>query len=416
MNWAVRAHNEWRRNKLDDVVNFDVKVFEADINNCKILTKESLAYALCRFIPEVAKLDGSDYPGKMLYEMVTSIQKHLHQNDLFWKLLDDNAFIDVKIVLDNVMKERAEQNLGMVKKQADFIPVQFESDLWSKNILGEDTPDKLRDTVLFLLGINLGLCAGDEHYDLRRDTKTKPSQLSFKRASNGKHCLVYREDTVTKTNNGGLKNFKKDCKIIWVYPSKNPDRCPIRLVDKYVSLLPEVRPRTKKFNFYLRSLEKPNPAQWYGEQVVGRHTLTKVVGKLLKVSDLDGFFSNHSLRRTSTTRLFQAGVDRKIIKEFTGHVSDVVDRYQVMSDEEKESLSKILRGNKTPNETEKLTENADSSLEVVVKNSPTDRSLKCSCSCSKSKVNIQETEQIGSMINTIITNCKSRKASIKIEI
>ena len=51
--------------------------------------------------------------------------------------------------------------------------------MWKNNILGEETPEKLRETVLFLLGINLGLCAGDEHYALRRGTKDKPSQLSF---------------------------------------------------------------------------------------------------------------------------------------------------------------------------------------------------------------------------------------------
>ena len=128
----------------------------------------------------------------------------------------------------------------MIKKQAGYIPIEFETELWNKNILGEDTPDRLRDTVVFLLGINLGLRACDEHYDLHRDAKDKPSQISFERDSSGRHCLVYREDTVTKTNDGGLKNLKKDRKIVWVFPSENVNRCPIRIVDKYISLLPEV--------------------------------------------------------------------------------------------------------------------------------------------------------------------------------
>ena len=253
-------------------------------------------------------------------------------------------FRDVKVVLDNVMKERASENIGMIPKQACVIPQDFENSLWQKQILGEDTPDKLRDTVLFLLGINLGLRAGDEHYYLRHDSVDKPSQLSLERASNGKRCLVYREDNVTKTNDGGLKNMKKERKVIWVFPSENTIRCPVRLVDKYMSLIPQVGPKTKKLNFYLRSLEHPNPAQWYGEQPVGRHTLIKVVGNLFKDIKLDGLFSNHSLRRTSTTRLFQAEVDRKVVKEFTGHASDAVDKYQVTSEAQKEKLSKILHG------------------------------------------------------------------------
>ena len=89
-----------------------------------------------------------------------SIQKYLNQNNVPWRFLDDPMFIDVKTVLDNVMKERAGENVGMVKCQAEFISVDYENELWRSGVLGEDTPDKLRDTVLFLLGIHLALCAG----------------------------------------------------------------------------------------------------------------------------------------------------------------------------------------------------------------------------------------------------------------
>ena len=33
-------------------------------------------------------------------------------------------------------------------------------------VLGEDTPDKFKNTVLFMVGINWGLRVGDEHYKL----------------------------------------------------------------------------------------------------------------------------------------------------------------------------------------------------------------------------------------------------------
>ena len=64
MQWGVRTFNEWRINRLNDVVNFDVKIFESDLSNVKGLTKANLCHALCTFIPEVTKQkDGSDYPG-----------------------------------------------------------------------------------------------------------------------------------------------------------------------------------------------------------------------------------------------------------------------------------------------------------------------------------------------------------------
>ena len=194
MQWGVRAYNEWHIQKLSDPVNYDNKIYEADLSNVKVLQKEPFVHAMCQFIPEVTKVhDGKDYPGKTLYEMVRLVQKFLHENDKPWKVIDGPEFLPVKTVLDNVMKERAQQNLGMVKKQAQFITLEHENQLWDRGVLGEDTPDKLRSTVMYLLGVNLGLRAGDEHYELCRDTSEKPSQLSFERANNGKHCLVYRE-------------------------------------------------------------------------------------------------------------------------------------------------------------------------------------------------------------------------------
>ena len=112
--------------------------------------KEDTCYALCKFLPKVTKVDGSDYLGKTRYEMVTSIQKFLHQNKKMWKIIDDPEFADIRTVLDNLMKERAVASVRMVHKQAKYIPIEFENQLWNRNVLSEDTPDKLKETVLFL--------------------------------------------------------------------------------------------------------------------------------------------------------------------------------------------------------------------------------------------------------------------------
>ena len=160
-------------------------------------------------------------------------------NKIPWKLIDGPEFESVKNVLDNVMKERTQLNVGTVKKQAELITFDQENLLWKEGILGEDTPDKLRDTVLFLLGVNLALQAGDEHYQLRRSLPDKPSQLSFERDSRGICCLVYREDTDIKSNDGGLKQIRKERKVVWVYPNhENVTRCPMHLVNKCVSSCP----------------------------------------------------------------------------------------------------------------------------------------------------------------------------------
>ena len=174
---------------------------------------------MCHFIPEVTKLNRtSEYPGKSLYQMCIAIQKFLNQNGIPWKLVEGSDFCQLRSVLDNVVKQRASENIGNVAHQANVISYELENEMWQKGLLGEDTPDKLREKVLFLLGIHLALHAGDEHYALRRDEPDRPSQLSFRRNEKGQHCLVYHKDTVTKTNDGGLANLRKELKIVWIFP------------------------------------------------------------------------------------------------------------------------------------------------------------------------------------------------------
>ena len=193
-----------------------------------------------------------------------------------------------------------------------------------------------------LIGVNCALRAGDEHYCLRQTGGCVSSQFSFEINSEGLRCLVYHEDSITKTNQGGLRDLKKERKIVWIKPNVNKIRCPVRLVEKYLNLLPQWG---TKPNFYLQSLKKIKPNVWYSTVPVGINNIRKVTGNLLKDAGLDGYFTNHSLRRTCATHLFQAGTDVKLIKEITGHVSDAVHKYQTTSDQQRMTVSEIIQGN-----------------------------------------------------------------------
>ena len=120
------------------------------------------------------------------------------------------------------------------------------------------------------------------------------SQITFEYNNIGVKCLIYREDAITKTHNGGLSDMHSERKIVWVYPSDNLDRCPVRLTQKYLSLCPKC---DKKPNFYLQSHTKYTPSVWYCGQVVGQNSLAKVIQVLMKEAKIEGFFTNHSLQR-----------------------------------------------------------------------------------------------------------------------
>ena len=236
VNWAVSAYNRWRNERLE-FNEYDYGIYAADINQPDKLERANLNHALCHFIPEITKVNGEAFPGKTLYQLIVSLQKFLETKKRYWRLIEDRDFRDVKTVLDNVMKERALMNLGLVSRQADLITYEMEQNLWSKHLLGDDTPDKLRTTCYFYLGLRFCLRSVQDHYGLRRDVPGNKGQLSFKTVQ-GKNVLVYMEDAVTKTHDGGLKDRKRDRKKGALFESDNPDRDPVRFVRKYLSLCP----------------------------------------------------------------------------------------------------------------------------------------------------------------------------------
>ena len=127
MLWGVRTYQQWRNNRLSDVSLYDQCVFDANLDDLKLITKSNLEQALCLFIAEVTKVLGEEYPGTTLYQLSVSIQRFLNEKVLSWKLVDGPDFKQFRTVLDNVMKERAKANIWMVKRKAELIPMSFEN-------------------------------------------------------------------------------------------------------------------------------------------------------------------------------------------------------------------------------------------------------------------------------------------------
>ena len=86
---------------------------------------------------------------------------------------------------------------------------------------------------------------------------------------------------------------------------------------------------------------------------VGHNTLSKTVHRLCNMAGINGYKTNHSLRVTTATRLFQSGVDEQLIMARTGHRSlDGIRTYKRVSDEQHKQVSAILNntGESTSNE------------------------------------------------------------------
>jgi integrase len=138
--------------------------------------------------------------------------------------------------------------------------------------------------------------------------------------------LRYTED-ISKNHQGGIKQKNINAKIVDAYANEaNPERCIVRLYEKYVFLCPPQGKRPADA-FYLRPLTKPQQNQWFSNAAVGINKLTSVIKDLCQRAGLGGFRSNHSLRATAATRLYDK-FDEKTVCETTGHRSLAVREYE----------------------------------------------------------------------------------------
>ena len=80
----------------------------------------------------------------------------------------------------------------------------------------------------------------------------------------------------------------------------------------------------------------------YADQPSGINKVTRVVKEICKFAGIEGKFTNHSLRATSVSIMFQNDVLEWVIKEITGHRSDCVHTYRRTSDEIHQHESNII--------------------------------------------------------------------------
>ena len=223
--WAAGVFDQWRvwRNQKAET-DKDISIVHPPL---QMLTKDELDFCLCRFICEVRKADGAEYPGKTCYEIVTSIQKYLEINGKCFKLLSDTDFKQFQLTLDSEMKAR--EGVNKPVKQAEFIDDDKEDRLWQNKTLGDDSPVKLVHTVIYLAGINF--CARGRT-ELRNLTY---GQVKVEEDGDGKR-LRYRQMASVKNNQGGLKSRHHQPKDVSVCQNlTNPERCSVRLFELYIS-------------------------------------------------------------------------------------------------------------------------------------------------------------------------------------
>ena len=97
--------------------------------------------------------------------------------------------------------------------------------------------------------------------------------------------------------------------------------CHAKLFQTYISLVPPcVIEQNQKF--YLQPTVSPKPGKyWYHPKPLDVNRLKGLVSQMFSKAEINGTFTNHSLRATGVSTLFSTGVPEALIKKRSGHRS-----------------------------------------------------------------------------------------------
>ena len=199
---------------------------------------------LSLFVAETRKQDGSRYPPKSVYMVLTGLLRHMHTlSPLSPNFLDtgDRRFSSFHNTLDNVLRELRLQGVGSESKEAQPFTKEEEESLWESGVLSTTNAKGLLRAVFFLNRKNFCLRWWEEHRQL------KLSQL--KKFTDPLRC-AYTENS-SKNRSGGLAQMRVKNKVVPIVAVPEAGtRCHVHVLDLYMQKLPPAA--FTRDNFYVQ--------------------------------------------------------------------------------------------------------------------------------------------------------------------
>ncbi len=205
-------------------------MIQTNLINMKI---DQMNEVLSYFLIEIRKQNGEEYPHEMLYKIVLSLQYYIAMNGHDVKLLNHPGLVQMTNTLDNHMKELSKQGVIWERSQAKPISIDEEDKMWKSGLLSDDTPEKLVNTLLYLIGVHFVLRACEEHKALKVSGFSQ-FKLKFDYNSDIKY-LEYTEHQ-SKNHQGRLKSLHNKPRVVCAFQNKeNPEHYLVRLFEKYLA-------------------------------------------------------------------------------------------------------------------------------------------------------------------------------------
>ena len=121
------------------------------------------------------------------------------------------------------------------------------------------------------------------------------------------------------------------------------NHCHVYILDLYLSKIPSSGRAQDVFYLRPKPVSKEDGCPWYSSQRLGRNRISQLMKTICNGAGVQKKYTNHSLRATGATRLFQSGTPENVIMERSGHRStDGVRQYERVSQDQHIAAQAIL--------------------------------------------------------------------------
>ena len=191
-----------------------------------------------------------------------------------------------------------------------------EDALFNSGQFGDNEPEVLQRTVWWLLSLHFGFRARDE------SRKLLWGDVQLQTGMNGEEMLVWVAERGTKTRTGQeqghTRAFQPKCYAI------GGNRCPVEYYKKFRSHRPQAMcEEDSPFFLAINHKRSSNEAPWYKKSPLGKNLIGKFLSSAAENAGLQqaigSKISNHSVRKTSISRLLDANIHENFVAQLSGH-------------------------------------------------------------------------------------------------
>ena len=271
---------------------------------------------LCSFFKDLRKKDDSDYEPDTVSSFQKSNQRHIPEQKLPFNTLKDDAFSRSRSVLVAKRKSLVKEGRGNKSNASCELTDEEEAKLFETGKFGNHNPLALHRTLLWFLSMQFGFRARDESRKLCWGDIVLDVD-----AVTGREVLVWTAERGSKTSQGLKGGHQRQfCPKPF---ATGTNRCPVLYYNLFKARRPQkANSPESPFSMTVNHQTWRQSQVWYKGSPLGKNEIGKFMSTAAKNVGLaaqNKKISNHSVRKTSISRLLDAGVPGNFVMQLSGH-------------------------------------------------------------------------------------------------